>query len=924
MNAIIEQILFFSRDSVKITKTLSGIRIMLKGCNPLGKSGYPAFPGKIIRVALPFHHKALSVKEEVIRSSRLTEQAVLVACNQEPRYVYLDKNRRLVTSGNPMAMPDGKAYDDAIQNKKACISLLRTEWISNVPVAVLQVTPVRYNLDGTIELLEILKVTIEMEKYTFKSHVPLKMRLKRDQNLGKVHRMVANPQLIESIKLTKADSIDQDEITEDIQKSRDMTPQGIYIPDEVDYLIITDNQQWNADTITPGIVIGDMVTEFKKLVAWKKQRGLRTHIATIKDIVGGVYGDFKSSALDLQEVIRNFLKAFCAQKGVEWVLIGGDVNIVPVRQVCASAANRIDKGEVKSGNIPDGELSGDNTTAWKGSYLAMRVRLWSTGNPEFGQLGDILSNYDTGEIIPFDSVGTSNSTTLGWYFTTDDTFSTRSVAKTQWIRINGPAAKINATMIWYNHNNRIPTDLYYSSLYSSWYQTGKHDWYHLNNGLFGQHNHINPHLSGIDYFANIGLGRAPVETPAEAAVFVNKVLTYEKWDQNPILNSIERFRKMLYVSDNWGAYFRIYPSVGNVNPPANEKYYNHLASGLAVLHQDKLPPDAGMKLICHISDTNRRELHYSSHASKDNPGWYYAKSDTDLSASSFKMWGFDIPIPTPWIVIHTADPSELTPIYYALDFEGADSSMTQQETLREWMQSFFYEIDQVQRLYTDETDLSSSAYNETSIRHLTSENLKTAMNEGLHFISFSGHGNSDWVAYLTSDLVNQLNNGNKTSIIFADSCSTNEFDVNDSVGENCIKYPNGGAVAYIGNSRFSWIGLGDLFRLEFFKTMIYSRHLADMNDSRCAFAGNSSDIYYLWVILAQNLNGDPEMPVFRTDNDAVPRFIGNWNTGELHRQTCQWVGHMSYFHRVQFNSVEEGLHAGYDGCYFCLKPYHTK
>ena len=67
-------------------------------------------------------------------------------------------------------------------------------------------------------------------------------------------------------------------------------------------------------------------------------------------------------------------------------------------------------------------------------------------------------------------------------------------------------------MIWYTEENRIPTDLYYSSLYSAWYVAGKHDWYHLDNGLFGQHNSGNPHLSGIDYIATIGLGRAPVGT----------------------------------------------------------------------------------------------------------------------------------------------------------------------------------------------------------------------------------------------------------------------------------------------------------------------------------------------------------------------------------------------------------------------------
>jgi len=613
-------------------------------------------------------------------------------------------------------------------------------------------------------------------------------------------------------------------------------------------------------------------------------------------------------------------------------LLGGDVNIIPVRKVCASAWGIIGRGEANTGavhatgSLPDGVLSGDNTTAWKGTYLAMQVKEWSPGNPQFGQADHVLSVYETGDIIPFDATGASSTTTMGWYFTTDDTFSTRSTARTKWIRVNGPAAKINKNVIWYTEDNRIPTDLYYSSLYSSQYVSGKHDWYHLNNGLFGQHNSSNPHLSGIDYIADIGVGRAPMGTPAEALVFVNKVMTYEKWDQSTVANPLERFKKMLYVADSWGPYFRIPQCPTNSNPPGNGLYHTNAAGGYSLLHLDTLPPDVGTKLICHVSDTDRRLLNYNVYADTTHPGWYYAISNTVLSPShiSLGLFGIDIPIFTPWIVVYGANNAELTPMYFALDFYGADSSITQQETLREWLQSGFYQIDQLQRLYTDETDLEPSAYNETSIKHLTSDNLKTALNEGPHFVSLIGHGNSDWVAYFNTALVNTLTNGDKTSIIYADSCLTNDFAAEDAVGEASVKHPNGCAVAYIGNSRFSWIGLGDLFRLEFFKCMTHSRHLADLHDTRCDYGGHSNAPADLWVVLSMNLCGDPEMPVYRTWKDAVPLFIGNTNSDELHRSTCPWVEKMSYFHKVEFSSKEAGLAAGYDGCYYCLRQHHTK
>ncbi len=828
----------------------------------------------------------------------------------------MNENNETVSSDSEYHKPDNKAYQDALETTQPVVELVNTEWIDNIPIAVLKVIPLRYINNGTIDLAEIIKVNIQLEKFKHKSHTPLNIRKKRFRDINKLDRLIANPQIIDNINLAPIDVEAADFSIE---------ANSVDIPDSVDYLIITDNKKWNEDK-TSGAYAGDLVTEFQRLANWKKQRGLRTHIAKIQDIVDGVYGNFSTGTRDLQELIRNFLKNFCATKGVEWVLIGGDTCVVPVRKACGSAHGRIKKGiaeDASSGSTEDGVLSGDNTIAWKGTFLAMRVKLDNTNNPEFGRNGHILTNFRTGEIIPFDNAGTSNSTTPGWYFTTDDTFATRSTALTQWIRINGPKNRINDTMVWYTPDNIIPTDLYYSSLYSSEYVNGKKDWDHLNNGLYGQHNWDNLQLDGTDFVADIGLGRAPVESQAEAAVFVNKVLDYEKWDENPGVNSVERFKKMLYVSANWGSYRRIKPQPGNTNPPTKNRYYSNAASSYSLLNTEVKPPDVGTKLICHITDTNRQIIEFNLNADSNNHGWYYATSGANISPSKYTLpyFGIDIPVPTSWIVVY-GNSAQLTPIYYALDKSGQDSSMTEQEELRKWMKSNFYRINQIQRLYTDETDLSPVEYADESIKHLTSDNLKEELNKGPHFVSLSGHGNSDWVAYLNTALINSTTNGNKTSIMIADSCSTNKFDVNDSLGENALKHSGGGAVAYIGNSRYSWVGLGDDYRLEFFKTMQYSRHLGDLNDSRCNFA-NENSIYKVWVILAQNMNGDPEMPVFRDYKDAIPRFVGNSRTLELHRSTCQWVEKMVYKNKVFFDSVQSGLNAGHDGCYYCLRSHHT-
>ena len=56
-----------------------------------------------------------------------------------------------------------------------------------------------------------------------------------------------------------------------------------------DYLIITDNQAWDADAITPGTAIPGMVAAFERLAVWKRSRGVSTKVVTIADIVAGRY-----------------------------------------------------------------------------------------------------------------------------------------------------------------------------------------------------------------------------------------------------------------------------------------------------------------------------------------------------------------------------------------------------------------------------------------------------------------------------------------------------------------------------------------------------------------------------------------------------------------------------------------------------------
>ncbi len=82
-----------------------------------------------------------------------------------------------------------------------------------------------------------------------------------------------------------------------------------------------------------------------------------------------------------------------------------------------------------------------------------------------------------------------------------------------------------------------------------------------------------------------------------------------------------------------------------------------------------------------------------------------------------------------------------------------------------------------------------------------------AIHEGKGMIVHLGHGSTGMLAYLDREEVNDLNNGSKTSVFFSCACYSGDFsgESRQSAGELYVTNPNGGGVAYIGNTD---VGIG--------------------------------------------------------------------------------------------------------------------
>jgi hypothetical protein len=69
-----------------------------------------------------------------------------------------------------------------------------------------------------------------------------------------------------------------------------------------------------------------LVAEYERLAEWRTKSGLYTVIRTVEDIAAAY-----PEGVDLQERIRRFIRDAVSLWGVEWVLLGGDADIIPVR-----------------------------------------------------------------------------------------------------------------------------------------------------------------------------------------------------------------------------------------------------------------------------------------------------------------------------------------------------------------------------------------------------------------------------------------------------------------------------------------------------------------------------------------------------------------------------------------------------------------
>lgn len=239
-----------------------------------GEPGELCLPFTNVAYVIPFGSKAKSVTITP-SSKQLIKENLELASNPE---------EYLTRIGGTQAVENGSNHSKA-EKADGTETFITTFW-KGVPIANIHICPFSYE-DGNLYFVENFTINIQLEDY------PLEVRLPEDLNKleTQLKNIVANPEYVNEV----------------IAQLPTVTSASNR---KIDYLIITSDE---------------LADSFQPLIEWKRKKGLKPFIMTVKDIDTKYFGD------DIQEKIKKCIYHLTLEFGLEYVVLGGDDTVIPVR-----------------------------------------------------------------------------------------------------------------------------------------------------------------------------------------------------------------------------------------------------------------------------------------------------------------------------------------------------------------------------------------------------------------------------------------------------------------------------------------------------------------------------------------------------------------------------------------------------------------
>ena len=310
-----------------------------------GNPGEPILPFKLVKVLIPSNKVVLDVDVEVGKKIFL-----------EGKFK-IDYGRIAIPISSNIAIrdqPKSEIYNSVNPFPGTLFTVLSEQFLRGHKILLVKLYPVQF-VPNTGELYYFDSMTVIVcLKETDRSSTFLR-DLPHDYSL--VSDTVDNP-----------DGVRRDTPIAYIQSETLRTDPSY------DYVIITNNA---------------LKSSFQPLVDWKIQKGLSATIVLIENILSnpnyhcnGLFGDGCGTPKfnDTQAHIRNFIKDAYQNWNTEYILLGGDDEIIPARGVYGYAGYSFDQSGISDYNIPcdmyygalDGSWDKDNDTIFGESMWQTR------------------------------------------------------------------------------------------------------------------------------------------------------------------------------------------------------------------------------------------------------------------------------------------------------------------------------------------------------------------------------------------------------------------------------------------------------------------------------------------------------------------------------------------------------------------------
>lgn len=323
----------FDRSHLNLGKAGEFDLIDMEGIVPAGDEGTPRLPAKTVFLLLPHGTAA-----ERVRVTH-TETELL-----DGNYVPLPLQRPGIPGESvQFTGPRRDIYSSAEPYPSRAVKLATSGVVSGYPVAAVLVYPVQY-LPSRKKLLfyNSVEFTVDLAVSSRAAHVPQRQTRPGRMLMERLIKgVVHNPEDVDLAgpPLRTGRRRDRESAQTGFNPRTLPSLQG----SPVEYLIITSQE---------------MKPAFEVLAEWKTQKGVPAVVRTLEEIKAHT-----PAGADDAQTLRRFIAEAHEKWGVVWVLLGGDVDVIPARyvEVDESGTERI--SDLYYGDL-DGNWNADGDAVW--------------------------------------------------------------------------------------------------------------------------------------------------------------------------------------------------------------------------------------------------------------------------------------------------------------------------------------------------------------------------------------------------------------------------------------------------------------------------------------------------------------------------------------------------------------------------------